>query len=64
MTIEADARKTVIEAIFICKQLCTFENEQRRKGKIFFSQLDEYNSLRSKLLAEISQINAVANLVG
>jgi len=37
MTIEADARKTVIEAIFICKQLCTFENEQRRKGKIFFS---------------------------
>lgn len=64
MTIEADARRTVIEAIFICKQIVSFENEQRRKGKIFFSQSDEYNSLRSKLLAEISQINTVANVIG
>ena len=64
MTIEADARKTVIEAIFICKQMCEFEHEQRRKGKIFFSQSDDYNNLRSKLLVEISQINAVANLIG
>ncbi len=64
MTIEADARRTVIEAIFICKQISSYENEQRRKGKIFFSQSDEYNCLRSKLLAEISQINTVANVIG
>ena len=64
MTIEADARRNVIDAIFICKQLFAYEFEQKRKGKIVFNQSDEYNVLRTKLLQELSQINAVANVIG
>ena len=64
MTIEADARRNVIDAIFICKQLFAYEFEQKRKGKIVFNQSDEYNELRTKLLHEVSQINAVANVIG
>jgi len=54
MTIEADARRNVIDAIFICKQLFAYEFEQKRKGKIVFNQSDEYNVLRTKLLQEVS----------
>jgi hypothetical protein len=64
MNIEADARRFVIEAITLCEEMSSFETEQRRKGKVFFTQMEEYNKLRNKFLRQISQINSVANYIG
>jgi hypothetical protein len=64
MAIEADARLFVTEAIRICSELLNYEREQKRKGKFLFSASDEYNSLRNKLLYQLSKINSVANYIG
>lgn len=64
MNIEADARRNVIEAILICRQIQAFEDKQKRKGKVFFSNNEEYNELRAGFLREISAINSVANVFG
>lgn len=64
MCIEADARHNVTEAIDICLDLDSFEAEQKRRGKLFYSGSEEFICLRNKLLIEVSQINAVANVFG
>ena len=64
MAIEADARRFVIESIEICQKMNDFETEQRRRGKVFFTQSEEYNQLRNKFLRSISEINQVANTIG
>ena len=43
MAIEADARRFVIESIEISQKLNDFETEQKRRGKVFFTQSEEYN---------------------
>lgn len=43
MAIEADARRFVIEAIEISQAMNDFETEQRRRGKVFFTQSEDYN---------------------
>ena len=43
MNIESDARKNVAEAIKICKNLQTYEADQKRKGKIFYTANEDYN---------------------
>jgi hypothetical protein len=64
MTIESDARFYVTEAIRICEELVIYEKEQKRKGKFLFTSSDEYNTLRNKLLYQLSKINSVANYIG
>lgn len=64
MAIEADARFFVTDAIRLCKELTTFEKEQKRKGKFLFTSSDEYNTIRNQLLATVSKINSVANYIG
>ena len=64
MTIESDARFYVTEAIRICEELVIYEKEQKRKGNFLFTSSDEYNTLRNKLLYQLSKINSVANYIG
>ena len=64
MAIEADARRFVIEAIQTCHELTAYETEQRRRGRVFFTQSDEFNRLREKFLRSINEINQVANTIG
>jgi len=64
MAIEADARRFVIEAIQLCQEMAAFETEQRRRGKVFFTQSEEFNQLRNKFLRTICEINQVANTIG
>lgn len=65
MAIEADARRHVTEAIRIVQQMCTYENDQRMRGRILnTSSDDEYNSLRNKFLRQICEVNQVANSIG
>ena len=56
--------KNVMQAILICKQVASFEADQKRKGKVFYNDSNEYSRLKSDFLTEISQINTVANVIG
>jgi len=65
MAIEADARRNVTEAIRIVQQMCSYESEQRLRGRILNTSLDEeYNIFRNKFLREVCEINVVANSIG
>ena len=65
MSIEADARRHVTEAIRIVQQMRGYESEQKLRGRILNTSTDEeYNSLRNKFLRQICEINQVANSIG
>lgn len=63
MLIESDARRFVTDAIEIDKEITSAEVRERAKGKIMMDCPD-YNKNRSKLIAIINKINAVANPEG
>ena len=58
MAIEADARRHVTEAIRIVQQMCTYESDQKLRGRILNTSSDEeYNNFRNKFLRQICEIN-------
>lgn len=63
MLIESDARRFITEAIETEKEILSAEVRERAKGKIMVDCPD-YNKNRSKLIAIINKINAVANPEG
>ena len=63
MLIESDARRFITEAIETEKEITSAEIRERAKGKIMVES-PEYNKNRSKLIANINKINAVANTEG
>ena len=45
MAIESDARRHVTEAIRLVQQMCSYESEQRLRGRILNTSTDEeYNN--------------------
>ena len=63
MLIESDARRYIIKAIELEKEINSFEMRERLKGKIVLN-CPEYNEQREKFASIIGQINAVANTQG
>ena len=63
MSIEADARRFILKAINVEKELSSIEIREKIKGKIVLNN-EQYHSLRKKLTKIISQINSVANVEG
>lgn len=63
MLIESDARRHITTAIELEKEISSFEERERLKGKIVLN-CEEYNKLRAKLVDKCGHINAVANMEG
>ena len=63
MLIESDARRFITEAIELEKEITSSEVRERAKGKLMV-ECPEYNKNRTKLVAIINKINAVANPEG
>lgn len=63
MLIEKDARRHIVSAIEIEKELFGFETLEKLKGNIVINCL-KYNGLRKLLAEKIGQINAVTNFDG
>lgn len=63
MLIENDARRYVMKAIVIEKELESIEIRERAKGKIILIS-EDYINLKKKLCKIISSINSVANMEG
>lgn len=63
MLIESDARRHITSAIEFEKEITSFEERERLKGKVVLN-CGEYNKLRRKLVAKCCHINAVANIEG
>lgn len=63
MLIEKDARKPILKAIDLEKEILSFEQRERLKGKVILS-CEEYTELRRRFIAVLCQINAVANPEG
>lgn len=61
--IETDARRHVIRAIELEKEIVSFEAREKLKGKVVLN-CTEYNELRRKLIEKCAHMNAVANDVG
>ena len=61
--IEVKAKAKIAQAIAIEEDLTKFENEEKRKGRIFIAG-HEYDHLRGELCRIINQINSVANIEG
>jgi len=61
--IETDARRHVIKAIELEKEIMSFEAREKLKGKVVLN-CPEYNDLRKKLIEKCCHINAVANEIG
>jgi hypothetical protein len=64
MVIETDARRFIVEAIQLEKQMSAFETQQKKKGLVFIQNNKEYNELRSQFIGKICEINSVANVQG
>ena len=63
MLIEKDARRFIIDAIELEKEITSAELRERAKGKIMVDCPD-YNKNRKNLVLLINKINAVANPEG
>ncbi len=63
MVIENEARRFIIKAITLDKEIMGMEVRERMKGRIVLN-CKEYNVLRGKLVSLFGQINAVANTEG
>ena len=63
MFIESNARKPIMKAIQIEKNITEYENKERNKGKIILDS-EEYNKLRGKFVEICGKINSVANCDG
>jgi len=63
MIIESDARKRIIDAIELEKEVQTFEQREKLKGKVVLNS-ETYNELRRKFVESCGRINAVANPEG
>eukprot|EP01022_Parablepharisma_sp_SALTPOND_P015721 TRINITY_DN224_c0_g4_i2.p1 TRINITY_DN224_c0_g4~~TRINITY_DN224_c0_g4_i2.p1 ORF type:complete len:440 (-),score=41.77 TRINITY_DN224_c0_g4_i2:259-1578(-) len=63
MIIESDARKRIIDAIELEKEVQTFERREKLKGKVVLN-CETYNDLRRKFVEACGRINAVANPEG
>ena len=63
MLIEKDARRFIIKAIELEKEISSYEVRERAKGKIMMD-CPEYNKNRGKLIEFLNKINAVANAEG
>lgn len=64
MVIEKDARRLILKAITLEKELMSIEIREKLKGKLMLSNNLEYKKLRIKLCKTISHINSVANFEG
>ena len=62
MVIESDARRFIIQAIKIEKELQQLESTNTR-GEDLLNDRD-YNSKREELVAQLSQINSICNMSG
>jgi hypothetical protein len=63
MSIEAEARKYITDAIDIEKQMQVLEIREKARGRILLDS-DEYDKLRTLLANQIATINSVANADG
>jgi hypothetical protein len=63
MKIESDARKRIVKAIALDKEISALEMRERLKGKIVLSS-EVYNENRRKLVEVCCEINSVANSEG
>ena len=63
MAIESDARKRIVEAIELEKEVQAFEQKEKLKGKVVLN-CEAYNDLRRKFVESCCRINAVANPEG
>jgi len=63
MIIENDARRYIVKAINIEKNLENIEIKEKFKGRIVVNN-QKYHTLRGKLCRKISKINSVANVEG
>lgn len=46
MVIETDARRFIVQAIDLEKSLMQFEEQEKKKGSVFFQHSKEYNDMR------------------
>jgi hypothetical protein len=63
MLIEQDARRFIVEALEIEKELFGMENKEKCRGRILFDN-EEFYKTRRKLVKIIAKINSVANSEG
>lgn len=63
MVIETDARRFVIQAIGVEKQMTQMEIELERQGEDLTTN-QEYNEVRQQLLAQVAQVNTICNMNG
>lgn len=63
MSIEAEARKYITDAIEIEKQMQVLENNEKARGRILLDS-EEYDKLRTLLTNHVADINSVANSDG
>lgn len=63
MVIETDARRFVIEAIQIERELQAMENTLKHRG-LTDESISAYNSKRSELLEKMASVNTVCNANG
>lgn len=63
MSIEAEARKYITNAIEIEKNINTLETQEKARGRILLDS-PEYDKLRTLLTNQIATINSVANTDG
>eukprot|EP00826_Nyctotherus_ovalis_P033865 TRINITY_DN2762_c0_g1_i7.p1 TRINITY_DN2762_c0_g1~~TRINITY_DN2762_c0_g1_i7.p1 ORF type:complete len:306 (+),score=102.53 TRINITY_DN2762_c0_g1_i7:789-1706(+) len=63
MRIERLARRHVVKAIEIEKEICSIEIRERHKGNIVVNS-PEYNELRKRFAQKCAQLNSMANIVG
>ena len=63
MSIEAEARKYITDAIDIEKQMQVLEIREKARGRILLDS-EEYDKLRTLLANQVANINSVANADG
>lgn len=64
MVIETDARRYIVDAIELVKDIVALELKHRPKSVSVLNQLPVYIKAREKLILKINEINSIANTQG
>lgn len=62
--IEDQAKKTILDTVYVEEALTEYEANQKIKGKIFYHSEPEYHQARRKLCQKIAKLNSIANIYG
>ena len=62
--IEDQAKKTILDTVYVEETLTQYQTNQKIRGKIFYHTEPDFHEARRKLCEKIAKLNSIANING